>query len=367
MNKAAIIISIFVASLFSFTALPTLAATLRLVETSCTDEMFKGKSRYSENLSGISCKKTDGNSWDCYVIADERVGLQRFALNRLSDGSYSCRPGKIIARNKGFSCLKGKKAERDFEAMARDGDYLYISGSWGNRRKSNVGAAPERWVFVRQPLRASGKPSSQCTSLKRRILRDFVKYHAGVIAQFIDTPLQCGGLNIEGLAVMAGKAYFGLRSPFDVKTGKSYVLETSLEGLFDGTYSTRLHSLDLGTNGVGVRAMQSLGNGQILIVSGDGGVGWNKLSPASRTRVEARCAVPTAPLYQNRAKHNQPALWLWSPDNGGVKSLGVVPGNYDRVKLEGIALLNEKPNRLTLLAVYDDVEYHPFVVIEVKY
>ncbi|HHI82725.1 MAG TPA: DUF3616 domain-containing protein [Rhizobiales bacterium] len=339
----------------------------------CDRALFDGREKYNQNLSGAVCFPAPGGSSTCYVISDERTGLQQISVSRRSDGSYACRAGRIIARNKGLPCLRGKKAERDFEGIASDGRNIYITGSWGNTRKKNADKAPERWVLVRQPIDATGQLAGGCQALTRKTLKGFVKSNIRDLYPFVDSPLQCGGLNIEGLTARAGKLLFGLRSPSNRRTGLAFVFEADTAKMFAGQTRAaggRIMPLlvPYGKTGVGVRALETLPDGRVLVVTGNAGVSTGKLSSRGKDNVNAKCNPPRRPYYRNTKGRLPAGLWLWNPATGNTKGIGAIAGKYGGRKLEGVALLSQKHEKVTLLLVFDDVDndrLSPLAVIQV--
>jgi hypothetical protein len=76
------------------------------------------------------------------------------------------------------------------------------------------------------------------------------------------------GLNIEGLAVVGGKLYAGLRAPVILK--KSYLVGVDVDLLFDGARPIADKAvdeieLDLGGRGIDLAVMTG---GRLLILSG---------------------------------------------------------------------------------------------------
>jgi hypothetical protein len=340
----------------------TSAASLNPRALNCTSPLFDGVSRYNEELSGAKCFADGKNKLSCFIIADEKKGLQRLAIVQKPDGSYLCRPGPVLATKRGLSCLKGKKPERDFEAIASDGTALYITGSWGNRRKKDLRVSKERWALIRQPLDGKNQLSGKCRQVKRKYLKTMIKKAGGMLTRFSDAPLQCGGLNIEGLAYQNGSLFFGLRSPSSWQGGGAWVLSTSANELFSGAGSplkvsrTLLHfKLDnKPVKAIGIRALEPLGLHRMLVATGPAGVSTEKISAKGRQLLMSKCRA--RPYYKNNRVPGPSALWLWTPKTGRLERLGTISGVYGNRKLEGISVLAHNKKQLTLLLVFDGID-----------
>jgi len=337
------------------------AQSLTPVSLRCDVALFDGIPKYNEEISGVKClKKADGRNI-CHIVADEKKGLQQISVSQTGRQLFTCKSGRVIAKKRGLSCLKGKKPERDFEAVASDGRHLFITGSWGNRRKKHADKSPERWVLLRQKISGGDALAGRCEALKRKNLKSFVKNAVPDLRPFIDVPLQCGGINIEGLAVQSGQLFIGFRSPGNISDGEALVVETSAAGLFTGQLSARLHKLQFRINGrpqkgIGIRALESIGKGRILIATGTGGAGMTNLSKTGKARIDQTC-LPDRPLhYNNQALPLSGALWVWRPANDTVKFLGKIKGKYQNHKLEGLSVLERERGKLQLILAFDGVD-----------
>ena len=124
--------------------------------------------------------------------------------------------------------ISKKKAcdEVDLEAIARNGRYILVTGSMGNKRKSGK-RAKERWFLAQFLLNTNGKPhqGSLRVQSKRGLLMQLFGKHS-TLQPYLEKPLQCGGLNIEGLATLGDQIFFGLRSPSGRDEGQAYVVQS---------------------------------------------------------------------------------------------------------------------------------------------
>ena len=170
--------------------------------------------RAARNISGATCFAT-GN---CLLVADERIAIQSIDLDT-NGGRVKFQPGQVHSalfdrwcrqNSKDGTCTK---QEVDLEGIARSADSVVVTGSMGNRRKSG-NKARLRWFIARFSVGPDGNPVRNSLRIQsdRPILRQLFNPHS-MIAPFAELPLQCGGLNIEGLAQIGSDLFFGLRSP----------------------------------------------------------------------------------------------------------------------------------------------------------
>jgi hypothetical protein len=83
------------------------------------------------------------------------------------------------------------------------------------------------------------------------------------LGKFYEKRLQANGLNVEGLAVVDGQMFFGLRAPN--LDGDSLMLKVSAECVFDaGPCGPKLIRLVLGA-GLGNRALEPWAGGFLVI------------------------------------------------------------------------------------------------------
>jgi len=327
----------------------------------CRGQLFNGKAKYNEEISGIKCIAQGGGQASCFIVTDEKKGLQQLTISQSNIGYLSCSPGPVLAKKRGLSCLKGKKAERDFEGIASDQTALFITGSWGNQRKKSVAPSPERWALIRQKLRGVTGVSDKCQRVKRKDLMTILKNAGGDIAKFIDAPLQCGGVNLEGLAYQNGKLFFGLRSPSFFSMGAAWVISASASPLFNGDVAAanvQRHTLNFkvdgkAVKGVGIRGLEPLGKHQLLVVTGPAGVSNESINSRGQELIQSKCNAP--PFYKNEKIGTPFALWIWTPKTGRLQHLGNIAGQYGNQKLESVAVISLENKTLTLVLSFDGV------------
>jgi len=106
--------------------------------------------------------------------------------------------------------------------------------------------------------------------------------------------LEPNGLNLEGLAVVGGVLYAGLRAPS--LDGSAYIVSTDVEPLFTpGTpLEPRVIPLALGRD-TGIRDLAPLPDGRILVLAGPARrTNRTLISPCSRW-ISERAALPASP------------------------------------------------------------------------
>lgn len=320
-----------------------------------------------KNISGATCF----DEHHCILVADEMLAIQKISLFAAEE-MPTYQAGPTFGQFFGDHCtnISKKKAcdEVDLEAIARNGRRVLVTGSMGNKRKSGKGAK-DRWFLAQFVLNENGKQrrGSLQVQSKRSLLKELFGKHS-VLQPYLEKPLQCGGLNIEGLATLGDQIFFGLRSPSGRDEGQAYVVQSPDSIMIAETKQqvapTRLHVLSFKISdgkplpNVGIRSLETLGN-RLLIVTADAGVS----KPNSRKRRDdmiARCAsVPNGANLPNSAGNEPmvPRLWIWDPAKGDDPvEITYLEGLYSDEKLEGIAVLgNPSPeaSMIDLLLVID--------------
>lgn len=320
-----------------------------------------------KNISGATCF----DDYQCILVADEMLAIQKISLFA-ADEMPTYQTGPTFGLFFGDHCtdISKKKAcdEVDLEAIARNGRGVLVTGSMGNRRKSGK-KAKDRWFLAQFVLNENGKPrlGSLQVQSRRSLLKELFRKHPS-LQPYLEKPLQCGGLNIEGLATAGDQIFFGLRSPSGRDEGQAYVVQ-SPDGILTAATKqkvepTRLHVLTFKASdgtplpSVGIRSLETLGN-RLLIVTADAGVS-KPNTKKQREDMVARCAsVPNGKNLANIAGGEPlvPRLWIWDPAKGDDPSeIAHLDGLYSDEKLEGIAVLGNplpQADMIDLLLVID--------------
>lgn len=324
----------------------------------------------ADNISGATCFSTGR----CLLVADERIAVQNIHLN--IDGERPAyRPGRIVSvlfddwcrRNSGKNTCT--KQEVDLEGIARHGNSVTVTGSMGNRRKSG-NKARLRWFLARFSVASDGSPIRKSLRIQsdQTILRQLFKADPR-IGSFANKPLQCGGLNIEGLAQIRDDLFFGLRSPARREDGQALIVRTST-GILTARSAGQVKlaqtlvlnfrdSAGRPIKNIGIRALETFGN-RLLIATGDAGVSAPDSEKKKRNLIKRCRAVLSGNRLPNISgkKRLRPRIWIWNPDGAeDPVELIALSGAYRNEKLEGIALLGSpdpSAGSIDLLLTIDD-------------
>jgi hypothetical protein len=327
-------------------------------------DQFDPKSKASKNFSGLTCF----NAVDCLVVADEMIAIQLFKLNQDGDG-FSITAGQEISSAFGALCRdisnKKKCEEVDLEGVTRVGGEILVTGSMGNKKKSGK-LAESRWFFSRITLNGSFDDplvDIKSATLSAHLRKQF-ENHAE-LQPFIQRPLQCNGLNIEGLARIEKTVFFGLRSPVGKKEGQAFLVSSDVQNLDPGASQispSKLHTLEFKDSdgeiisNVGIRALEELDN-RLLIVTGDQAVSAPEKFKHWKHIIGHCDGVLGDKENLNIVfgKNAKSRIWIWNPDDGTQPQLvATIDGKYKRKKLEGLAVIGRNGVAVDLLLAFDD-------------
>ena len=195
--------------------------------------------------------------------------------------------------------LRDTDEELDAEAAATDGRYVYVTGSHSAKRGDCASNPGSRHVLRFKLDPATGRALRRPAGSANGALVDYadtgklwpiMQAQPGLAAHVGErkclgaeppdkAPALAGqrGVNIEGLAVQAGRLYFGFRGP--ASNGVAQVLAVDADALFslDEVHNVQpiLTRLALGSNR-GIRDMIAVKNGFLLLAGPDD-------SPASKS------------------------------------------------------------------------------------
>ena len=341
------------------------------------DELFKDydkSGKLAKNISGVVCF----DAGNCLVISDEMIGLQKIKLSKES-GSLSYSPGQHFGSSFGELCSdisdKDECEEVDLEGVARNGNSVLITGSMGNKRKS-AKKDKARWFVAELSFDENQKlnPNGVTIIDRKKHLKKLFSEH-DEISPYIGKPLQCFGLNIEGLAWINSTIYFGLRSPAKNELGRAYVLSSAKSNLTqdsDLESPTKLHSLTFknkdgeAIENVGIRALEPFGE-KLIIVTGDARVAapkklkhWDRIVEKCEDVIDEDDALN---ILQNAPVKSR--IWIWDPrqENNAPKELAVIKGKYEGKKLEGVAVLGDAVSPVSLLLAFDGVKKNKAIAV----
>ncbi|QWW71379.1 DUF3616 domain-containing protein [Rhizobium sp. WYJ-E13] len=223
--------------------------------------------------------------------------------------------------------------------------YFCVTGSHGLSRSGVT--QPSRFFLLRFPVDPStGLPtfefgdSDPGPEIERTAhLRQTIA-SAQTIGPFAEKKLDRNGVTIEGLAIKANEALFGLRSPCLDK--KAFVMRVPIGELFGATTpSATVSEIKLEDN-VGIRDLTAVDNG-VLILAGR--------SDDDRGDGTFTCGEQRAPPKP------VPSLWFWSGKNeDAAKPLGPLPGVQASDSAETAIVLDETSTAYRVLILFDGVE-----------
>jgi hypothetical protein len=234
------------------------------------------------NISGLACRPADVAPSTCLVIDDEG----RFAqVAFIGNGQVAAGVRlPLIDRKPSLdtigqppwepSCSDGERKFRDLdgEAVAYAAPYFYVVGSHGCSRHSNKFRSSS-FILARFPERQVAspaqifEPSSVQTTYR---LSEALAAAPRIRPYFTEDLMSANGVNVEGLAVVGGKLFAGLRAP--TLDGKAFIVTVDADRLFDESASisesdVQVISVSLGADR-GIRDLARLNDEQLLILSG---------------------------------------------------------------------------------------------------
>jgi Protein of unknown function (DUF3616) len=236
------------------------------------------------NISGLACMPPVAAQSICLVIDDQgRFAQIAFVGNgRMAAGArlplISRKPSKDTVGQPSVEthCSVGKRKFRDLdgEAVAYAAPFFYVVGSHGCSRHSNK-LRSSSFILARVPDARVADPSATATSDPSNVETSFRLSEAFTAAPpikpyFTQDLISANGVNVEGLAVVGGKLFAGLRAP--TLDGKGFIAAIDVHGLFDERASinqgdVRVIPVAMGV-GRGIRDLARLNDGQLLILSG---------------------------------------------------------------------------------------------------
>ncbi len=335
-----------------FVALAAAAAPLAGDPVRVPDAFDSEKQRHRVDSSGIACRPDAGPAVrHCLVVDDER---QFIRAARLADGALTFTGAPVpIVRDSGpvdpdvvgsppaIAC-GGGKGDKPFDnfdgegiALAPDGA-AYVVGSHGCSRSKDRYAAGSFLLSRLTPTPGGGWSVRQTYRLAEALRA------APVVGSFVGRSLnQANGLNIEGIAVLGGDLLVGLRAP--VLNGEAQVVRIPLAPLFASGPLPPVPApiaLPLGAD-TGIRDLTVTRDGRLLVLAG----------PAQEQEQEQAVAY---------------TLWLADAETGRARKLAElapvttsVPACLkaeDRAtpgKAEGVTILEESPDALRVLVLFD--------------
>lgn len=286
------IAALIVACVFLATSIPDkgrAASTITSSELETVVALTDDDEQEATNISGVSCLAPDGSKHVCLVIDDQGRLAQAATVNgpRLKGGGKvklfgkDRPPADFVGKKPDLDNCSGKDGkfkDLDGEAVAHYKQDFYVVGSHGCSRTKNKFHISS-FILARIPDAVVAKAAAadpKSVDESGPIATTFRLSEALLVSphakDFYSQDLMTkNGLNIEGLAVVDGKLYAGLRGP--VVNGKAYLIEVDLDALFDAdrtiSLGTEVREVELDfLGGRGIRDLSVLQDGRLIILSG---------------------------------------------------------------------------------------------------
>ncbi|UCD49800.1 MAG: DUF3616 domain-containing protein [Phycisphaerales bacterium] len=278
---------------------------------------FRGTVFEDKDLSGIAfASPTHG-----LIGADESGAVQVVELSRAD---------RTLTVLGGVSLL-GSGDEIDIEGIAAEGDAYHIVGSHGVAKRTGQYQA-KRYKICRLRVDPRTGMAVAGTRPEAASLAGILKADA-TLGPYFGKPLQQKGINIEGLAIRAGRLFVGLRNP-NIE-GHAFAIEVAADEVFANIErpAYTLHRLMLGS-GLGIREMVAAQSG-FLIVAGNAGS-------------EPSNAFPRAQDYEKGRGYG---LFWWDGEGSAVRRIGAIPNPPG--KAEALTILDETADHATVLILFD--------------
>lgn len=243
------------------------------------------------DISGIACMPAGAGPRQCLLVNDENADAQFVGIS-----GTTIVAGPVIdligtapssatlgAAPSTFECSdgKGKFGELDGEGVAYAAPYFYVVGSHGCSRSKNKFKLSS-FILARIKVEGSGPPTGREPVETTYRLSDALK-GAPKIGRYFAVDLQSRrdsdstkGLNVEGVAVIDGLLYAGLRAPTD--DGKAFIVEIAVDKLFAPGHeplrsAARIIEIDTAKR-TGIRDLAVMPDGKTLLVLT--GPAWDK-------------------------------------------------------------------------------------------
>ena len=334
---------LLVASVLLAMAMPCTAASVKSAGMEIAAPLTDDDAEEATNISGISCLTPAGGKHVCLVLDDQG----RLAQAATIEGSKLKGGGKIRVIGKDgppadivgkeptvVNCSKKKDNFKDLdgEAVAHDGKSFYLVGSHGCSRKSDKFRASS-FVLARIPDEVIAKAAdadAKTVDDKGPVATTYRLSEALLVAATVRTSFAQDlktkkGLNIEGLAIVDGTLYAGLRAP--VVGTKAYLIAVDVGLLFDAARPIAekdVREVDLDLGGRGIRDLAVLSDGRLLVLSG----------PAQAEAVSF-------------------ALHAFDPKSKSVSPIGELKEIPSDAKAEAVHVLAQEPTALDLVIMFD--------------
>jgi hypothetical protein len=308
------------------------------------------------DISGIACTTNTGSLRRCLVINDEDRSAQLATLDgdRLIGGPRIKLIGKKASADtlghkpKAHDCSdgEGKFKDLDGEGVAFERPYFYVVGSHGCSRNSDKFRLSS-FLLARVRIDDDGRIVAPDGSIvePRKSTKDHVETTYGLanaleiaprVASYFakDLDEKINGLNIEGIAVVNGRLFAGLRAP--VLEREAFLVSVDAGKLFArgshlSTSDVDVIGLRLGKD-MGIRDLAPVGDGRLLVLAG----------PAQKQQ-----DVPYGLFLVDPAHPEKPTFLATLKRVGSKKEPG---------KAEAVLVLRVDANTMNVLVLFDSLE-----------
>jgi Protein of unknown function (DUF3616) len=281
------------------------------------------------NLSGAACAVTEPPFRSCLIANDEKKYAQLFRIEGTT----------IVPRDLIRLEDKNSDGDPDAEGAAFADPFFYVVGSHGRSRHHAKRHNRSSYVLFRFPVdQQSGWPTFEPSGEEEVVglqssqrLRKAIKRAARIKAHY-DQPLDENGVNIEGIAVKAGRMHLGLRGPS--VHGHAFILTVDADAAFAKKQDLKasVTEMKLGKD-TGIRDLAAVHDG-VLVLSG----------PVNEQQVP-------------------PALFHWNAKSGALKKMKKLgelefpPAVDAKAKAEILLVLRDQANEpWRVLVMFDGPE-----------
>ncbi len=296
------------------------------------------------NVSGIVCGPERDGERVCLVVYDEKRHARFFALR---GNTFTARDEiQLLDHDPGVD--RDDEHEADLEAVAYDSGFAWAFGSHSRKKTGSVEEKaeerPARRRLYRFPVDDLGRPTFAHREEERapqvEVFGDLLDVLAAdpLLAPIVadETPVDLGGLNIEGGTVVAGRMWLGLRAPLHASGDgdRAHLVGLDAAALFAGRRPpVEVHLLPLG-KGKGIR----------------------DLAPAGPRAEDGLLVLAGSALPDDGRTRPPSTLWLWAGPGAMPVMLAELAVADRDAKPEAVTVLDATPTGWRVLVLMDGVK-----------
>ena len=238
-----------------------------------------GAGNVAEDVSGIACIRTAPDRRRCLLVNDEGGKAQFLTIEgrRIEPKRRVALIGKAPSPDtlgrapaeRGCGHPEPVFKEFDGEGVAYAEPYFYVVGSHGCARRADA-VNLSAMMLARIRVDEQGKPADAPEVETTYRLGDALARAETVKDFYLKSLMTANGLNIEGLAVVGGLLYAGLRAPS--LEGRAFLVVVPVEPLFaagHAPYAGTPEVIPLAVGeGAGIRDLSVLEDGRLLVLTG---------------------------------------------------------------------------------------------------